>query len=450
MIALRVVALLLVDQAAARIIDFEADAGATAGSKASTAVAVQNSKIFSSMLLSIAPGDTLVIPNKTFTLMGGIIGSGLLDVTIRIDGTLQFSDDINAWPTKDGKMPVTALQFFNTTGLTLTSSGKGTLDGNGAKWWGIPGIGYLERGKNRPPLMSVTNASSLVVENLFFLNSPRFNFISSMLDGATIRNCEVSARRTSADSHTAVDLTAFNTDGFDVAGRNIHVHDVTVWNQDDTIAIKADNQMVTENVLIERVHASGVGLSIGSIGAATVRNITFRNVVMHHTSKGVYIKFRSSGGAGGVIKDVLYENIRIEKPSAWPIWIGPAQQDIKQKDEKFYNPCHGDPCSLCWPKVPFANCDSPAGLFAHITLRNITIVKPKLSPGVIFGNSTNPIQGLVFDGVRVTDPPSDGAFGKKYYYCKGVSSGIAKGDTWPVPPCFKDQTDKRIEAAIVI
>ena len=40
---------------------------------------------------------------------------------------------INAWPTKDGKMPVTALQFFNTTGLTLTSSGKGTLDGNGAK-----------------------------------------------------------------------------------------------------------------------------------------------------------------------------------------------------------------------------------------------------------------------------------------------------------------------------
>ena len=70
-------------------------------------------------------------------------------------------------------------------------------------------------------------------------------------------------------------------------------------------------------------------------------------------------------------------------------------------------------------------------------------------PGVIFGNSTNPIKGLVFDGVRVIDPPSDGAWGKKYYYCKGVSSGIAKGDTWPVPPCFEDQTNNAVESVVV-
>merc|ERR1719424_608728 len=101
----------------------------------------------------------------------------------------------------------------------------------------------------------MTNASALVVENLLFLNSPRFNFMSSMLDGATIRYCEVSARRTSADSHTAMDLTAFNTDGFDIAGRNIHVHDVTVWNQDDTVCIKSDPNVTTENILVERVHA---------------------------------------------------------------------------------------------------------------------------------------------------------------------------------------------------
>ena len=27
--------------------------------------------------------------------------------------------------------------------VTLTSNGVGTLDGNGERWWGIPGIGFL-------------------------------------------------------------------------------------------------------------------------------------------------------------------------------------------------------------------------------------------------------------------------------------------------------------------
>ena len=44
-----------------------------------------------------------------------------------------------------------------------------------------------------------------------------------------------------------------------------------------------------------------------------------------------------------------------------------------------YNPCHGDPCSLCWPADRNANCDAPPGRFANITLRNITIRKPKAS-----------------------------------------------------------------------
>lgn len=431
---------ILLSTALGRVVDFQADVGATPGANAKTAVAVKNSAIFNTTLASLAPGDTLLVPNLTFMMMGGIIGENLDSVTIQLDGTLRFSNDMNAWPKAKGKMPVTAISFYNTTRLTLTSSGKGTLDGNGGRWWGIPGIGYLLRGKNRPPLLNVEKASSLIVEHLLFLNAPRFNFISSALDGATIRFCEVSARRTKADSHGAIDLTAFNTDGFDVAGRNIHIHDCTVWNQDDTFAIKADKNMVTENVLIERVHASGVGLTIGSIGAHTVRNITFRDVVMHHTNKGIYIKFRSSGAEGGSITDVLYENVVIDTPNSWPIWIGPAQQDIKQATG-FYNPCHGDPCSLCWPALKSANCDSPAGEFANITLRNITILNPKGSPGVIFGNDSNPIKGLVFDGVRVENPPEGGAWGKDYYYCKGVSSGIAKGSTWPVPPCFEDQTD---------
>ena len=107
--------------------------------------------------------------------------------------------------------------------------------------------------------------------------------------------------------------------------RNVHIHDSTVWNQDDSFDVK-DN---SENILIERINArcafafassavyfivdvmcrcvvdvmcrfvvdvvcaatsarchlrSGVGLTIGSI-SSTVRNVTFRDSYMHHTYK---------------------------------------------------------------------------------------------------------------------------------------------------------------------
>ena len=44
---------------------------------------------------------------------------------------------------------------------------------------------------------------------------------------------------------------------------------------------------------------------------------------MHHTVKGIYMKF-SEQGDGGVIKDVIYENIVIDEPEGYAIWIGPA------------------------------------------------------------------------------------------------------------------------------
>ena len=214
--------------------------------------------------------------------------------------------------------------------------------------------------------------------------------------------------------------SAFNTDGFDVTGKNVWIHDCTVWNQDDCIAVKDGS----ENMLFERITASGLGLTIGSIGGSTVRNVTFRDSYMHHTYKGIYVKFRGSG----LIQDVLYENIVMQAPEQWAIWIGPAQQ----ADSVFV--CAADPCSLCWPDIPFAECNMPANAsFIDITLKDITVIDPLSSPGVIFGSPTNPMQNIVFDNVVVQNPPSD------YYLCEDVESGIAKGTTNPIPSCFKKQ-----------
>ena len=42
----------------------------------------------------------------------------------------------------------------------------------------------------------------------------------------------------------------------------------------------------SQNMLFERINASGVGMSIGSIRCSLVNNITFRDIYMHHSFKG--------------------------------------------------------------------------------------------------------------------------------------------------------------------
>jgi len=69
-----------------------------------------------------------------------------------------------------------------------------------------------------------------------------------------VRYCDIEARRTSSDTHDVLDLTAFNTDGYDVTGNNVWIHDCSVWNQDDCIAVKDNSQ----NMLFERINARWV------------------------------------------------------------------------------------------------------------------------------------------------------------------------------------------------
>ena len=411
----------------AKLINFEIDTGAIPDDD-SLATAWKNGGLMNTTLGSLVSGDILFIPNKTFHLMGGIQAQNLTSIVIQIDGTLIYSNDLDEWPRDDQGQVLECMHFENVENITFTSSGKGLIDGNGEKWWGIPGVGYVLHQENRPRLLNIGNSKQLLVENLVFKNSPYWTFWAHEIDGLEVRFTDIIAQRTSKDEHDLVDLSAFNTDGFDVTGKNVWIHDCSVWNQDDCFCVKDGS----ENMLFERVNASGLGLTIGSISGSVVRNITFRDVYMHNTYKGIYMKFRA-GDTPGLITDILYENVYIESPEQWPIWIGPAQQADNS------DPCYANPCSLCWPTFAFAECNSPAaGSYENITLRNITINNPD-KIGVIMANGTNPMTNVTFDGVRfvnLTKKPSE----YDYFACENVLNGVATGDTWPVPSCFSDET----------
>ena len=54
------------------------------------------------------------------------------------DGTLRFSDDLALWGTASDSQ----LLFDNTTDVVLT--GKGTIDGQGLKWWRVTAPSSLD------------------------------------------------------------------------------------------------------------------------------------------------------------------------------------------------------------------------------------------------------------------------------------------------------------------
>ena len=64
-------------------------------------------------------------------------------------------------------------------------------------------------------------------------------------------------------------------------------------------------------------------------------------------------------------------------------------------------------CSLLWPQDPLAKCPvSPNYNLTNIVLRDITINSPKTSPGVLWGNLSNPMD-ITFDNVVVNGPGPD-------------------------------------------
>jgi len=440
-------------QAGATVYDYESDFGAIAGDD-SQDTCWTNGHALNASIAALQSGDTLVITgNRTFHLMGGIIGDSLSNVTIEFEGSLIFSGHFWNWPkfsggTLRGAM-IPALYFKNCENVVFTSSepyvapkqgadyelpsppasGIGLLDGAGQQWWGIPFIGYLVHEEERPRLFKLDDSTDILFENIYLKDSAYWTFTASNARNLEIRYSTISARRDENLRHGPFDLSAFNTDGFDVTGQYVWIHDVQVWNQDDCICAKDGSQ----DMLFERITASGLGLTVGSIASNNNRNLTFRDIFMPETFKGIYVKFRGAGG----VADVVFENIHMLKPEQWPIWLGPAQQSDSARL------CAAHPCSICWPNLPGAVCNMPdESYLSNVLLKNVTVVEPRNSPGVIIGNGSTPLMNITFEDVVIDSPPDDGPFGTDYYNCENVENGVATGKTWPVPPCFEDRTDQ--------
>jgi hypothetical protein len=328
----------------------------------SKAALIHNTNTFTDFLNTNASYSSLYFADKTYHFYPGIYGQQIVDFEMYVNGTLRFhrpnetyvnhydrpepciliedSEDIII----SSPDPASSSDSANGNGddngnnddeyfidTAYANAKRGIIDGHGSDYWGIPFIGYVQLIEFRPDLLVLNRTTNVLIEYLIFRDAPLYTLHLHDQENLEIRYTSVVARRTHDDGHNLYDLSAFNTDGIDVSGNDVYVHDVDIWTQDDCIAVKDSFLGVSSNMLFERIHASGLGLTVGSIGGTTVSNITFRDSLLYRSYKGIYMKFRVDiyRDTAGLVENVLYENITIVEPEQWGIWIGPAQQAIR-------------------------------------------------------------------------------------------------------------------------
>lgn len=196
---------------------------------------------------------------------------------------------------------------------------------------------------------------------------------------------------------------ALNTDGIDISGRNATFRRIKITNFDDAIVPKPTHRGgpfsdCTEDILVEDCEVVyGVGMSIGSVPPSPqhscIKNVVFRNIKFDTPFKGIYVK-TNPGTGSGEIKNITYENISMDRPLWWGVYIGPQQMKEPSGD--------GPGCML-YPLDK--HCETqPLITMSDITLRNVTSTRGLLPAGILRCNETNPCTGFVFEDVSITSP----------------------------------------------
>ena len=155
----------------------------------------------------------------------------------------------------------------------------------------------------------------MTVQGVTFRNSPAWNLHPYFSEALRFINIRVEAPANSP-----------NTDGFDPEScRDILVAGAHFSLGDDCIAIKAGKLYMGStyktpcedidiaHCLMENGHG---GVTIGSEMAGGVRNVRVHDCLMRNTDRGLRIKTRRGRGEVGVIDDIVFDHVRMEKVGA--------------------------------------------------------------------------------------------------------------------------------------
>lgn len=350
-------------------------------------------------------GGVIVVPAGIFR-SGALFFKSGTHLHVQEGGMLKGSDDITDYPIRESRMEGQNLDYFpalvnayNVDGFTI--SGKGTIDGNGKKYWDA----FWQRRKenpqctnlevSRPRLVFIWDCDNVQIQDINLLNSGFWTTHLYQCDRAKILDAYIFAPRVPvpAPSSDAIDL--------DVCS-NVLIRGCYMSVNDDAIALKggkgpwADedpNNGSNTNILIENnefgfCHAA---LTCGSESIHN-RNILIRNCKVEDVARLIHLKMRPD--TPQKYEYITFENI--EGSGRTCIYIKPWTQffDLKGKET---------PPPSVSENITFRNINMKVRSFAEIGITENDKLKDFTFENMQIEAQDTKFDSTVFEGLILKD-----------------------------------------------
>lgn len=303
-------------------------------------------------------GGLIVIPKGTF-LSGSLFFQQGTHLYLEENAVLKGSDDISHFPLLNTRIEGESCQYFaalvNANGLDgFTITGKGTIDGNGLRYWKAF---WLRRQFNpqctnkdemRPRLVYISNCRNVELSNVRLINSPFWTTHLYKSHYVKLLNLHIYSPQApvKAPSTDAVDI--------DVCS-HVHIKNCFMSVNDDAVALKggkgpnADKKPengANRNIIIEdcRYDFCHGALTCGSESVHNY-NIVLRNCTITNAKRLLWLKMRPDTPQN--YEYITVENIKGDVSSF--LCVKPWTQFFNLKGEK----------------------EAPISYSSHITMRNI-------------------------------------------------------------------------------
>jgi polygalacturonase len=289
----------------------------------------------------------------------------------------------------------------NLTDIVIT--GKGTIDGNGANWWGPakefrtrkPGYSALPR----PDLVVLNNCKNVHLAGVKLINSPRAHLVLADCEGVVIEDVTVRSPAGAA-----------NTEGIGPDDcRNVTITRCTIDTGDDNIAITSGKKVESREFGSENITVTdcdflhGHGMSIGSTTVGGVHRVVVKNCRFENTDNGLRIK--SGRDRGGLVEDISYSDITMKNVHPAISIVAYYQystndkypkndpaQPISETTPRIRNVCISNVTATCTQDAGFI-VGLPESVVSNVVLENIHLTaetgfKIRNAKGIQFKNST--------------------------------------------------------------
>lgn len=302
--------------------------------------------------------------------------------TLQLDegATLQATDEPNDFA--DPENSNRFLAFVNGSTLTnIAITGKGTIDGAGARWW-VPAEEARRKTPGftlpRPRMVFLSGCVGVRIQGVTLANSPSFHLVPRDCEDVDIESVTIRAPEGSP-----------NTDAIDPGtSRHVRISKCVIDVGDDNIAIKSShmdtahpNAACEDITVTDCTFLHGHGMSIGSETVGGVRGLTVQRCTFENTESGIRIK--SARGKGGLVENIICSDITMKNVKI-PINI-----------------------SAYYPKIPKEDSAQPVTpltpIYRNIRITNLTAASPR-SAGFIVGLPECEVSDVVLENVRISAP----------------------------------------------